>query len=66
MSEKYMTKQTIEYSDGTETVLNFNANGQQEEIETVVAEAVAETSPEEVSEEIVEETEEEVSEEIAE
>lgn len=46
MSEPYMIKQTIQYSDGSETVLNFNANNQQEEIETIVAEAVAITSPE--------------------
>lgn len=33
------------------TVINYDANGQQTEIEQAVAEAVAETSPEEIQEE---------------
>ena len=41
MSEKYMVKQTIAYSDGTETVLNYEQNGAAVEIEATVAEAVA-------------------------
>ena len=61
--EKYMVSQTIKYSDGTETTMNYDANENQAEIETTVAEATAITSPElevetpeeEVAEETVEE-----------
>lgn len=55
MSEKYMVSQTIKYSDGSETTLNYVKNEKGEEIETIVSEAIAETSPEEeIEEEAVE------------
>lgn len=38
---KYMVSSTHKYSDGTETVVNYTANPDQEEIETKVAEAIA-------------------------
>lgn len=63
MDKAYMTKQTITFSDGTETVMNFDANGASTEIEAKVAEAVAVTSPEEVAEEVVETPTEESAEE---
>ncbi len=58
----HLVKQTLEYSDGTETVFNYTANGNQEEIETTVAAAVAETSPEELTSDPVETLEEVVEE----
>ncbi len=64
MSDKYMVSQTIKYSDGSETTLNYKANENMEEIETTVAEAVAETSPEEeIIETSVEQSEEVVADE---
>lgn len=41
-----MVSNTIKYSDGTETIVHYNANGDQVEIEETVAAAVTETSPE--------------------
>lgn len=46
MESKYMVSNTIKYSDGTETVISYDQNGSQVEIEQEVAEAIAETSPE--------------------
>lgn len=37
---KHMVSSTHKYSDGTETVVNYTANPDQEEIEATVAEAV--------------------------
>lgn len=54
----HMVKQTIEYSDGTETVTNFTANEHGEVIEQTVTEAVAAKEPQEV--ETVKETPEEI------
>ncbi len=59
--DKYMTKQTIEYSDGTETVLTYTKNPEGELIEATVAEATAVTSPETI-EEVAETSEVESSE----
>lgn len=53
----HMIKQIIQYSDGTETVIDYKANENGDAIETQVAEAVAEKEPE-----TIEETVEEVSE----
>lgn len=47
MENVYMVSNTIKYSDGTETVVNYDANGNQVEIEQQVAEATAETTPSE-------------------
>lgn len=61
-----MVKQTIEFSDGSETVMHFTQNEHGEAIETQVAEAVAENQPEETIPESETPTEEvsETSEEI--
>lgn len=40
MSTPFMVKQTITYSDGTETVVNYVDNPDRQEIEATVAEAV--------------------------
>lgn len=57
MSEKYMVSQTIKYSDGTETTMEYTANPNQEVIEETVHEAVIETSPESIEDEEVSNTE---------
>lgn len=69
MEKPYMVKQTIFYSDGSETTLNYEKNENQEVIETVVAKEVEEhrgeapmVEPEMASEPIEEETVEETSE----
>lgn len=51
---KYMVSSTHKYSDGTETIVNYNANPDQAEIETVVAEAVESDhrSPDGIEEEL--------------
>lgn len=41
MDKPFMIKNTIEYSDGTETVITYNENENKESIETRVAEDVA-------------------------
>lgn len=56
MEHPYMVSNTIKYSDGTETVVHYDANGSQVEIEQEVAEAIAETSPETPSESEVSDT----------
>lgn len=51
---KYMVSSTHKFSDGTETVVNYVANPNQEEIEAKVSGAVASdhTSPDGIGEEI--------------
>lgn len=41
MSEKYLVKETLLYSDGSETVVNFKKNNEAETIEKVVEIEVA-------------------------
>lgn len=52
MEKPYMVKQVITFSDGSETVLNYNKNGNQEEIETVNAEIVETNNVPEVTSEV--------------
>lgn len=63
-TKPYMVKQTITFSDGTETVLNYTQNENQAEIEKTVAEAIeGHTSDEDaeiVNETVAETTETEV------
>lgn len=42
--EKYMVSNTIKYSDGTETVLNYVKNPEGEVIEAEVAQAIEDVS----------------------
>lgn len=65
---KYMVSSTHKFSDGTETVVNYKANPDQEEIETTVAEAVESdlTNPDGIEDEVVEEETVVVTEESAE
>jgi hypothetical protein len=46
--EPYMVSNTIKYSDGTETVVNYNQNGDQVEIEAAVAAATDHSPSEEI------------------
>jgi hypothetical protein len=58
MSEPHMIKQTISFSDGTETVIEYKANENAEVIEEMVAEAVEAKEPEtpvEMKSELIEE-----------
>lgn len=54
MEKPHMVRQTITYSDGTETVYNYRPQDNATEIETTVADATALTSPEDEDSMLVE------------